>query len=53
MLCGPLSVQKEKKMNLLAFFGPQKPFFNFNFCKTETPTPLDRGVLRWLVLEKM
>ena len=50
MLRGPLSAQKEKKTILLAFFGPQKPFFNFNFCKTETPTPLDRGVLRWLVL---
>ena len=51
MLHGPLLAQKEKKMILLAFFGPQKPLFLFWFLKNpKTPTPLDHGVLRWLVL---
>ena len=49
MLRGPLSAQKEKN-DFAGLFWPQKTLFYFIFCKTETPTPLDRGVLRWLVL---
>ena len=49
MLRGPLLAQKEKN-DFAGLFWPPKTLFYFIFCKTETPTPLDRGVLRWLVL---